>query len=1670
MSLLSVISAYDLKFLDIKQCIDYLENILFTIDKLEKWNGHLYNWYNIKTLKPLNPRYVSTVDSGNFVGYLYVLKSFLLSKINYNVEQINILINIVNELIENSDFSKLYSKENQIFSIGFNIEENKLTDSYYDLLASEARQASFIAIAKKDVPSKHWNLLSRTVTSLNGYNGLVSWSGTSFEYLMPNINIPKYEGSLLDESCEFMIMSQIEYTKKLNLPWGISEAAFNLKDLHGNYQYKAFGIPWLGLKRGLADEFVVSSYGTILAINDKTLQVIKNLQLLEQYGMNGKYGFYESVDFTPGRVEKNRKASVVKTYMAHHQGLILLSINNLFNENILQNRFMENPEIEAVSILLQERKPEKYILTKEDKEKVQKIKYKDYEDYVTNTYKKIDERLIRGNVISNENYTIAINQKGEGFSKYQDLYINRFKKTKDISQGIFFYIKNIKTKEILTTNYSQNDLENKKYELSFSPDKDEINLNNGTINAKIITTVDSNNPVEIRRLMLKNESQEEQIFEVTTCFEPVLSKKEQDYAHQSFNNLFLVYEFDKENNCLVLNRKTRNENEKKIYLATSLFSSENRSEELEFEIDKEKFIGRGNYGIPIMVDKSIPFSSKTGKVIDPVVALKKTIKIKPNETLNLDFVISVEENKEKCIENMKEFNIEENVNRTLELSKARVEAESRYLRIKGKDITLFQKMLSYMLFKNPFKIVNNKDITQNFKQSNLWKFGISGDLPIILVKIKNVNEKYVVKKVLKAYEFFRTKNIGTELIILDEEKHSYENYVREEIENCILNNHMGYLKNIKGGIFELSSNEIDPKDLQLLEFVSSIIIDSKFGGLENNIKEIEDKYIEKFKDIPNELGKSDVFIEDKDDLNILESIDDIKYYNEYGGFSSDGKEYLISINKDKRLPTVWSNILANKKFGTIVTDSLGGYTWYKNSRLNRVTAWENNASYDIPSEIIYLKNIDNNKTWSLGLNPKPDDKTYNIIHGFGYSKYIHKSQGIEQELTVFVPKEDSVKIQFLKLKNITSNKKKIKVIYYAKPVLGEDEIKTSNYINLDYDKNNNIILLNNIYNSEIDGDSIYLTCSEKINSYTGDKDFFLGKGGILDPDGLYKSHLNNENSLGNNSCVAYEFDVEIESFEEKNIVLALGAEENILDSKNMAYKYSKIENCKEEFNLIKRYWNEIVGTCQVNTPLESMNIILNGWLIYQTLSSRIYARSGFYQSGGAFGFRDQLQDALALKIINPEILKNQIIKHSSHQFLEGDVLHWWHDETKRGIRTKFSDDLLWLVFATIEYIKFTGDYSILDNETYYLKGEILNQDQDEKYDLFEQSNVKEGLYKHCIKTIEKSLDFGEHGLPKIGSGDWNDGFSTVGNKGKGESVWLGFFLYYIIDNFIPICAKKNDNELVEKYEGKKEELKKALNLYGWDGRWFKRAFMDDGNVLGSLENDECRIDSISQSWSVISKAGDNDKKYICMESLENHLINKQEGIIKLLDPPFVDGKLEPGYIKAYLPGVRENGGQYTHASCWVIIAEAILGFGDKALEFFRMINPIEHSRTKEAANKYKVEPYVISADVYGEDNLLGRGGWTWYTGSSSWYYKAGVEYILGLKIEEGFLKIEPCIPSTWKEYFIKYKWKESIYNIKIKNPEGKTTGITKILLDGNEVENKIKLDGTRNIYNICAII
>lgn len=1398
LGLLSVVSSYDLGYENLYDTLQLLNKMVQVIQSLPKWHGHLYNWYNISTLEPLIPRYVSTVDSGNFIGYVYVLKSFYKEARKTITEDENLskeekdkylalipywVDNQIGDIpIANADFTKLYDEEKMLFSIGFDIEENKLTPSYYDLLASEARQASLIAIAKKDVSAKHWHSLNRTLTVLNGYKGLISWSGTAFEYLMPNINIKKYKGSLLDESCKFMIDNQKEYAKKLGLPWGVSETAFNMKDLNGNYQYKAIGIPWLGLKRGLEDDIVVASYASILAITEKPKEVVKNLKELEKYEMYNKYGFYESVDYTPIRLKKGKKYEPVKTYMAHHQALILLSINNLFKNNILVERFSNNPEIEAIEVLLEERMPENMLITKEEKKKPEKIQYIDYENYAQRVYNKIDYNLTKINAISNNNYLIIMDQKGNGYSKYKDILINRYKPSEEENEGMFFYLKSIKNKRIWTGNYMNYLSKPDKYEISFSEDANKIKRIDGGVETVTKVTIAQEEPVEIRNINIKNNGLEEEIIEVTSSFEPVLCTQAQANTHPAFSKLFLSIESIEDNIILVKRRKRSNE-EKEMYMAVTLYAQKGTLGDIEYETDKEKFQGRGNLGLPVMVKNSKPFSKNINLSLDPIIAIKQTVKINPGESTNLSLIISASETKEEAINRVKKYCNFEKIEKNFKLATARVETESRYLRLNNREIETYQNMLGFVLYQNPLKKLYLKNYSEgNYPQSMLWQYGISGDIPIILVKVSGINDIYVLEEVIKAYEFYRLKNIKVDLVILDEEENNYERYVKEEIINSILNKNLSYMQNIKGGIFIIEDKEA----AQLLEFKANIIIDSKKGQLARQIKDLEEEYIETIKEIGNQTAKEVIFEEEK----ITEPLDSkkLKYYNEYGGFSEDGKEYIIRVNKENRCPTVWSNILANEKFGTLVTESLGGFTWYKNSRLNKITAWSNNQVIDTPSEIIYMQEEESLKTWSLGLNPMPDNNDYTITYGLGYAKYEHESMGIMQELKVFVPKEDSVKVNILNLKNLSPKRKKVKLVYYTKLVLGEDETNSNGYIQIENKENSNTIIIKNRIDDK--NEYAYISSSEKITSYTGDKSFFIGNGTLANPEALKKFSLNNENSLGKNNIVAIQIEVELQAYETKQISFILGMEQEKMLCLDNSYKYSKIQNCTVELEKVKNYWNEFVGRVQVNTPVESFNILLNGWIVYQTLVCRLWARSGFYQSGGAFGFRDQLQDTIGLKYYDVNLMKEQIIKHSKHQFIEGDVEHWWHDETSRGIRTRFSDDLLWLVYMVCEYINMTGDYEILNIQTSYKKGEILKQGVDERYDLYEDSQITEPIYMHCMRAIEKSLNFGEHGLPKIGSGDWNDGMSTVGNKGKGESVWLGFFLYGILNKFIPIMEER----------------------------------------------------------------------------------------------------------------------------------------------------------------------------------------------------------------------------------------------------------------------------------------
>ncbi len=1327
LALLSVISSYDLGYETLENTLKLLSNMVNTIDALPKWHGHLYNWYNIKTLEPLFPRYISTVDSGNFVGYVYVLKAFyeeLQKKEKIPESLLSYIPSWVGKEIHqipmaNADFSKLYEEEKQLFSIGFNIEENKLTDSYYDLLASEARQASFVAISKRDIPVKHWHRLSRTLTQMNRYNGLISWSGTAFEYLMPNIIMHQEEGSLLEESCEFMLKVQREYAKKLGIPWGVSETAIHLKDLNYNYQYKAVGIPWLGLKRGLEEDTVVASYASFMALNRKPKAVVQNIKELETLGMRKQYGFYESIDYTPIRMPKGQKQAVVKTYMAHHQALILLSINNFFHQNILQKRFSANPEIEAVEILLQETMPEKRMITNEEKQKPVKITYQDYNNYAQRIYSKEKEKIQRINVLANEDYSIVMNQKGEGYSRYQNYLVNRFSTTSQETQGIFFYFKNVKNKRIWSAGKMPYFLKPDRYEITFTEAYNKIKRIDGPIETTTKITISPEKRVEIRNVELKNQGIEEDIIEVTASLEPLLATSEADSSHPAFQNLFLSFAYEEEDNIFLIKRKKRAENEKDLYLAVSFYTQEETIGDLEYEIDKEKFQGRGNLELPIMVEQSRPFSKKIQSVVDPILALKRTICLKPEQKASFSLLFSIAEEKNEAIQNVKEYQQEEKIQQAFELSMAKADTEARYLRLKANQIESYQNLLGYLLFSNPLQSKQKQQQEKKkYPQSDLWQYGISGDLPILLVKIAQSNEIEVLEEILKAYEFARLKNVAMDLIILNEEPNSYEKYTKEAIENCILNANLGYLKNIPGGIFVLEQVEEE-----VLEFYAKFIFDTKKGPFIRQLQDLEEEYLEKIEPIAEKTNTMPVVYEEEKSNAPALPKEALLYENEYGGFVKGGKEYQLSINKENRLPTVWSHIMANQEFGTLVTDSMGGFTWSKNSRLNRITSWSNNQVLDIPSEVIYLQDQETLKTWSLGLNPMPDKKDYKVTYGFGYSIYEHVSEQIEQKATIFVPNKEAIKISMLELKNLLPQKKRLQLYYYIKPVLGENEERTKGKIQLYYKENSNMVVLENKTNVDFP-EMVYVSCSEKIQSYTGEKEFFFGNGNLVNPEGLKKVHLNKEDTLGKDAILVLEVAVELEAFEKKEIVFVLGSQETLLNCQDKAYQYTKIGNCETKLEEVKKDWQELLETVQVETPMKSFDILMNGWLIYQTITSRLNARSAFYQSGGAFGFRDQLQDTLCLKYFDINKMKQQIKKHSEHQFIEGDVEHWWHEETKRGIRTRFSDDFLWLVYVVEEYIEFSADTSILDMETNYLEGPSLAEGVDEKYDVYEPSKRK----------------------------------------------------------------------------------------------------------------------------------------------------------------------------------------------------------------------------------------------------------------------------------------------------------------------------------------------------------
>jgi len=1838
LGLLAVISARDFGYIHTGAMVEQLDHSICTIETLEKWNGHLYNWYDTYTLQPMRPGYISTVDSGNFVGNLIALgqglkeyltrplvdshladgiidtlrcagmegvkvyesspslrslsagksvglilwsqvlyellqgddfsgmkesvwkdkaknmilmfqkeladflphigmlkdipqkwdhsetykeitagRTALIGKLQNNaslidlpfayieiiasinglikticksaadtfqeelawlgklkesvfkardaadhlVKRIGCLILRIDALAAATKFLPLYVKERRLFSIGYNLEESKLTNSCYDLLASEARLTSYISIARGEISSEHWFRMGRALTVVDGYKGLVSWTGTMFEYLMPLLTMKSYRNSLLDETYSFVIKSQIKYGRQKGMPWGVSESQFNLLDKNHDYQYKAIGVPWLGLKRGLIEDAVVAPYASFLALLVQPQEAIRNIGRLKQEGMDGSHGFYEAADYTPERLPFEAKRAIVKSFMSHHQGMSLLALNNYLHHRVLQKRFNVDPEIHAARLLLQEKVPSNIVFTKETREKVLPFKgIMIKEKSPVRRFSLPDPVLPNTHILSNGSYSVMITDKGTGYSKNRMVAVTRWRADSTLDPyGMFFFVRNADDNSVWSSTYGPMNELHEKYEVVFTPDKAVFKRTDGRIETQTEVVVASGDDVEIRRVSFKNTGETSCILEVTSYFEVVLTSQAADAAHPAFSNLFMETGYQADKQCIFAHRRSRSEADKGLWIANMAVVEGETIGEIQYETDRMQWIGRGHsLKAPAAIEQVKHLSNTVGPVLDPVMSLRLRVKVAPGKTARVSYMVAVSENKEMLFALVDKYASPEAVEHAFQLALARSQIEKGYLNLKASEITLYQDMLRDILFISPMRRANQDLIMKNRQgQSSLWRHGISGDLPVILVILKKADRLEILYEILKAHEYWRLMDIKVDLVLLCEEEYSYALQLHSLITDIVLSRQTNNIMEIPKDVFILDTSKLSSNDVYLLYAVSRVIL--KGDGLTMS-DQVSVRLNSPLPQIRKLTGTSTVYAPP------LAKQRKLAYNNGLGGFNADDNEYVIQLEKGQNTPAPWVNVIANPAFGFIASESGSGCTWSENSHENKVTTWTNDAVSDSPGEVLYIGDADTGEVWTSTSLPIRENEPYTVHHGFGYSIFEHASHGIEQSLTQFVPIDEAVKISILELKNDSRQKRHLALTYYMQPVMGVSEQDTAMHIHT-HMGDHGVLLIENHYNEDFAGRICFVDASIEERSVTGDRKEFFGSGGIVAPDCLKREKLSGTLGMGLDPCAALQVNITLEADACISVSFLIGISIQLSEVEKITLKYRSMENVLASLMACRNFWRGKTGAVQVDTPSQSMDLMLNGWLQYQVISCRLWARAGFYQSGGAFGFRDQLQDCLSVAHLWPEAARKQILTHAKHQFLQGDVMHWWHEPQGKGTRTRSSDDLLWLPYAAAEYCRITGDRNILKENVPFLEDKVLMEWEDERYGTPAVSNIDASLFEHCIRAVEKALCFGVHGLPLMGSGDWNDGMNTVGNKGTGESVWLGWFLASVLEKMQPLCIDMGDAARAGRYAGIREKLKASLEMHAWDGSWYRRAYFDNGMPLGSAQNSECRIDSIAQTWAVISDAGDRKRAVQAMRSLEDYLILWEDGIIKLLAPPFDSGEAEPGYIKGYVPGVRENGGQYTHAAAWVIMAYAKLGEGNKAWELFELINPINHTRNYREFSRYKTEPYVMTADVYAAYPHVGRGGWSWYTGSAGWMYRAGLEYILGFQKNGTTITMDPCIPSKWHEYTITYQYLNTPYVIKVINPDELNKGIKSISTDGVLVSgNTINLINDGNPHDI----
>ncbi|MBK7842501.1 MAG: hypothetical protein IPJ71_02225 [Bdellovibrionales bacterium] len=1232
-------------------------------------------------------------------------------------------------------------------------------------------------------------------------------------------------------------------------------------------------------------------------------------------------------------------------------------------------------------------------------------------------------------ILSNGRYTVMVTAAGSGFSRLHDLAVTRWREDVTCDNyGFFLYIKDCQSKNVWSAGYQPICSESNRYQASFFENRIKIVKEDFGIESGLDIFVSPEENAEIRRLTLINLGKSIRELEVTSYSEAVLNAHLSDLAHPSFSNLFIETEFDYETSALIASRRPRSNRDKRIWMMHTLHTDFHSVGPLQYETDRSQFLGRGrNLRRPAALFETEILSNTVGSVLDPVMSLRRRIRLEPGDTCHLVFSLGVTESREAIDIMCEKFSNASVFDRLNELASQQAQIKLSHLGVEPDEAHLFQQLATRLIYSDPSLRPPSERLKQNIKNlTELWTFEISGDDPLVLVRIDDLENRSLVNNLLKAQVYLSTKGFHSDLVILNEAP----NTCSQELQVCL--EKMAQTARIPsnitsskhGKVFILRRDLISEADYILLTSEARAVLSTHDGSLLDQVKRTRTKTLRKAEPICLPREESETF----------PVIPQLEFFNGRGGFSTESHEYSIVLKNAETTPAPWINVIANSEFGFQVSESGSGYTWSSNSRENQLTPWSNDPVGDPSGEAFFIRDPDLGAVWGPTASPiRLPHTTYIAHHGQGYSRFETQAYGILSELKQFVLIDQPVKISRLRLENRTRKIRKLTLSSYVEWVLGFSRSTMAPTTITEFDESSQAIFALNPRNPEYGMKVAFSAVLQKHSSFTCDRTEFIGRNSDLSqPVGIFcdKPFLN-VSGCGLDPCAALQTEVKIPPGKVIEVIFVLGQADDRVSARKLIKLLREEIDLNHEFERVKIQWNSLLETVQVETPDRSLDLILNRWLLYQTIACRIWARAAFYQAGGAFGFRDQLQDVMAVLLTAPSMAREQILRAASRQFIEGDVQHWWHPPAGRGVRTRFSDDLLWLPYVVSRYLDVTQDHSILDELVPFLEGPSLLPDQEDNYFLPDVSVQKASLYEHCARALDKSLKLGEHGLPLMGGGDWNDGMNLVGIKGQGESVWLAWFLISNLKNFAKLAERKNDEKRATRWKAHATHLAESTEKNAWDGSWYRRAYFDDGTPLGSAENSECQIDSLSQTWAVMSGAGQFDRVRRAMESVYERLVKSNEELILLFTPPFDQTNLDPGYVKGYLPGVRENGGQYTHAASWVVVAAALLGDRERAWKLFSFLNPIQRSTDLASVNRYKIEPYVVPGDVYSEEPNAGRGGWSWYTGAAGWLYRAGIENILGFQVMGSKILIKPCVPPEWKQFKIRYKYKSSTYVLHI---------------------------------------